>query len=218
MKDLSRQGSLNSLSPQARTIAMFAMLLFALSGMISGFSLGAFGSSKTAQPATVTPKRTTIVQKNQTHTPTVTVKPIPLGYPVIDQASSPELADGTTVYTFSAHAVDRSIDRSHGKPIHRFGITCRLWLMPITQNPGNIPAGRLQSPETLQSSPLPGEVTGLIFDATTPQTQPCNANGQGLWKYQVSTSVATGKYYLVVLTDWKGIHYDWSWIPLKINQ
>ncbi len=217
MKDLPRQGLLNGLSSQARTITLFAILLFALSGLVSGFAVGAFGPPGTAQRSTVTPGTTSIVQKIETHTPTVTAKARPLGFPVIDQFSNPELANGTTIYSLSAHAVDQSIDKGHGKAIHTAGITCRLWLIPVTQDPHNIPSDRLKSPDTLQSIPFPGEVTGLIFDATTPQTQPCNASGQGIWRYQVSTSVTPGMYYLVVLTDWKGIHFNWSWIQLKIK-
>ena len=158
-----------------------------------------------------------VVLSNQTQTPISTEHPIPLGFPVIDQVSNVEGADGTTVYTLSAHAVDQSIDMGHGKPVHQPGITCRLWLIPTTTGSPTLPQDRLQSLDTLQSSPLPGEVQGLMFDPTTAQTQPCSSKGQGIWKYRLDPSVIPGTYYFVVLTDWQGTQYTWSWVIVTIK-
>lgn len=218
MNNIFAQGSLNSLSSQSRTVAVTAILLFALSGLISGFAVGAFVRPNFGLPSSRNTGTIPIMQKNQTQTSASTMHPTPLGYPVIDQANNIELADGTTFYIFSAHAVDRSIDKGHGKPVHASGITCRLWLMPMTQDPRSIPQDRLKSPDTLQSTPLPGEVPGLIFDQTTAQTQACNADGQGTWKYHLDPSISPGPYYLVVLTDWQGIHYNWSWVMVNIKK
>ena len=218
MNNISTQGALHDLNSQSRTVAVTAILLFALSGLISGFAVGAFVRPGFALPSSHTTGTTSSLQKNQTQTPTSTEQPIPLGFPVIDQASNVELADGTTAYTFSAQAVDQSIDKGHGKPVHASGITCRLWLLPIAQSPHDVPLDRLKSPESLQNTPLPGEVPGLIFDQTTSQTQLCNADGQGTWKYHLDPSVNPGQYYLVVLTDWQGMHYNWSWVMVTIKK
>jgi hypothetical protein len=217
MNNISAQSTLTGLSLQSRTVAFTAIVLFALSGLISGFAVGAFVHPNFALPTHDTGSHTA-VQNNQAQTPVSTEHPIPLGFPVIDQSSNVEIADGTTLYTLSAYAVDQSIDKAHGKPVHQPGMTCRLWLIPMSAGSPSIPLDRLKSPDTLQSSPLPGEVQGLMFDPTTAQTQPCNANGQGIWKYRLDPSVIPGTYYLVVLTDWQGTHYNWSWITVTIKK
>src|SRR5215469_3022585 len=216
MKRIAAQGATPDTSSRSRTIAITAMLLFALSGLISGMTVAAFYPPKFSIPSSSNPGNNPVVQKTETHTPTTGIHPVPLGYPVIDTIRSFEVADGITVYTLTAHAVDQVPDRAHGKPVRAPGITCRLWLVDNKQNPV-VPLDRLKSVDTLQSSPFPGEIPGLIFDASTPQTQLCN-NGIGAWKYQVATSVNPGGYYLVVLTDWKGQHYTWSWNVVTIKK
>src|SRR5207248_3145833 len=69
---LSEQRQTNNLSSQSRTIAIFAMLLFAFAGLISGFAVGTFtrpGShpQTTNQIAGATPP---ITSRNMTPTPT----------------------------------------------------------------------------------------------------------------------------------------------------
>jgi hypothetical protein len=216
MKNIAVQGTPQDLSSRSRAIAITAMILFALSGLISGFTVAAFYPPKFSRTSTSNLGNSQAVQKTETRTPPTTIHPVALGYPVIDSISSFEVADGTTVYTLTAHAVDQVPDRAHGKPVHAPGITCRLWLVDNKQDPV-VPLDRLKSSDTLQSSPFPGEIPGLIFDASTPQTQPCN-DGVGSWKYQVVTSVNPGSYYLVVLTDWKGLHYTWSWNVVTIKK
>src|SRR5262249_31908455 len=57
--------------------------------------------------------------------------------------------------------------------------------------------------------------SGLNFDATTPQVQPCN-QGQGNWKFTISSTVSPGDYFIVGLTDWQGMHYNWSWYQFRV--
>ncbi len=216
MKNIAVQDSTPGLSLRSRTIAITAMIFFALSGLISGFTVAAFYPPKFITQPSANSGNIAIVHKTETRTPPTTIHPVALGYPVIDTISSFEAADGTTVYSLTAHAIDQVPDRAHGKPVHAPGITCRLWLVDNKQNPV-VPLDRLKAPDTLQSSPFPGEIAGLIFDASTPQTQLCN-DGVGSWKYQVATSVNPGSYYLVVLTDWKGLHYTWSWNVVTIKK
>ena len=216
MKNIAVQGPPQDLSSRSRTIAITAMIFFALSGFISGFTVAAFYPPKFLRTSTPNLGNIPAVQKTETRTSPTPIHPAALGYPVIDTISSFEVADATTVYTLTAHAVDQVPDRAHGKPIHAPGITCRLWLVDNKKNPV-VPLDRLKSSDTLQSSPFPGEIPGLIFDASTPQTQPCS-DGVGSWKYQVATTVNPGSYRLVVLTDWKGLHYTWSWNVVKIRK
>jgi len=215
MKNMAAQNVTQNVSSRSRTIAISAMILFALSGLISGMTVAAFYPPKSSSLSSSN-RGNPVPQKTKTPTPTTGINPVPLGYPVIDTISSYEVADGATVYTLTAHAVDQVPDRAHGKPIHAPGITCRLWLVDNKQSP-DVPLDRLTSVDTLQSSPFPGEIPGLIFDATTAQTQLCN-NGVGTWMYQVATSVSPGGYYMVVLTDWNGQHFTWSWMLVTIKK
>src|SRR5437773_8275734 len=110
MQSISGQGPINNLNPQSRTIAVIAIILFALAGLISGFAVGAFIRPGEQQQANNQNQTLTPPAQGQSNTPT-TPHPqrlIKLGYPVIDQVSDTEKADNTTSYTFSAHAVDQS--------------------------------------------------------------------------------------------------------------
>ena len=132
--------------------------------------------------------------------------------PAIQQVTYVEIANGNTPYTVTAQAVDKK-----GQPIYSQSITCKLWLTEDNNVNANMPASRLVSVDTL-AQPFPKEEGALNFAETTPQTQPCNNNGQGQWSYTVSPSIKHGIYYLVVLMDWDGIHYNWSWITITIKK
>lgn len=214
MKNLSAQGPINILGPKTRTIAITAFLLFALSGLISGFAVGAFVHPKFLQHLSNKPVTPPIAQQTATPTPKAAPNSILLAPPTISAYVSQELANGQTTYPLTAQAMDKQ-----GHPVGAPGVTCRLWLQDKAQDPHDLPIDRLKSPDTLQSSLLPGEVPALIFDTTTPQTQPCNASGQGMWKYQIDPSVVkhSGAYYLLVLTDSQGAHYNWSWVQITIK-
>ncbi len=212
------------LSPQTRKIATGAILLFALSGLISGFAVGAFVHLK---PATGTTHNTgsgtkPIAQNTRTPVITSTLTPVKLGWPVFQQPFTfRQIANGTTFYTVTIQVVDRSIDASHGNPVHATGITCKIWLTKDANVSGNIQTGndgRLKSVDTI-NQPFPGEIVGALnFDPSTQQVRLSDANGQATWKYTISTSVDPGSYQLVVLADWNGIHYNWSWANIEIKK
>ncbi len=212
MQTLAGQ-SRNSLSKQTRKIALFAILLFALSGLISGFAVGAFVRPKIGLRTTSTGSGTTTVgQTTKTPSTMQTQTPEKLGYPVIDKSvfQYRELADGQTTYIYSAYAI-----YLNGNRIHSLGITCKLWLTKDTVG--------LQTSEWTPISailnPIGGEIQGALnFDPTTPQVQNCDANAQATWKYQVSPSVEPGTYYLAVLTDWAGKHYNIWWQQVLIKK
>ena len=230
MSSLSRQQTTNTLNSQSRTITLFAISLFALAGLISGLSVGAFVRPNLALPAlnSNSPATSKITTEPQTATPTPHAQHfVKLGWPVIPQYSTFEAADGDTNYTLVAYAVDQSIDSAHGNPVHASGITFKLWLvqsiptgttyMLAINDLKNV--GTIQNPLTgsVQGQPY-GEISGLNFDAATQQTHASNAKGKVTWKYQVSPSVAPGDYDLVVLADWDGKYFNWSWVNIKIKQ
>jgi hypothetical protein len=215
MQTLSRQHP-NNVNQQTRKIAVVAILLFALSGLISGFAVGAFvypkshtgtGTGNGTEGSGTKPiSHATQTSTGLTHTPEE------LGYPVIDKSIFVyhELADGQTTYTYSAYAV-----YANGSRVNSADITCKLWLTKDT-------VGLQRSewtPVSAVNQPIGGEIEGaLVFDSTTPQVQNCDANAHATWKYQVSSTVEAGTYYLAVLTDWVGKHYNIWWQQVIIKK
>src|SRR5207248_9795724 len=114
---------------RSRRLAIFAVLLFGLSGLLSGFAMGAFMRPKI--PGITTSNRigiTPAVSQKASTTTTEQAPPIPIGFPVVDQITQVETANNTTSYTVSVHAVDQS---GHGKPLQAAGITCKIWIEHI---------------------------------------------------------------------------------------
>jgi hypothetical protein len=213
----------NSGNTRSQVIAITAISLFALAGLLLGFTFGALNrpSHTATQPPPQKPKPIVSNQPSPTQTQTVEQK-VQLGCPSLDGPWSgvPDLpADGTTSYTITAQAMDKSIDNTtacgKGKPVQKPGITCRLWLSKTSTFPNSI----LGNVNALAQQTIPGEVqAGLAYDPTTPETQMCNANGQATWKFTISPSVDHGKYFIMVLTDWGGGYANWSWYIVRITR
>ncbi|MEO6893184.1 MAG: hypothetical protein ABI456_25415, partial [Ktedonobacteraceae bacterium] len=205
-----------------RTIATVAIVLFALAGLMSGFVVGAMTHPrKVAAPPTVVMASTPVVRQNTTPTPTATQRPVALGQPTISSITTSETADGTTPYSVSLQVVDKE----HNQPVHGPGLVCKLWLTKDGHVTDNIQAqggaARLKSHNLLQDlqAPFQAEVpNALMFGTTTPQTQPCTADGVGNWTYSVAQGVDPGTYFLVVLVDWSGVHWKWTWQQIRIKK
>lgn len=222
LKSLPAQSPINNVSGPSRSIAVLAVILFALAGLMSGFAVGGFLHLKSGQSsnsgAAGTSSEGQTTQSSSTHTS----HPKRLGIPQWNLSNDVQRADGTT-YTLMTQVVD---GQKKPQPVHASGITCKLWL--VNRIPTNtildIPISILKDVNAI-SNPIPGtvngrsfnEIDGLNFDSSTPQTHPCNANGQFTWKYQLSSSVDPGDYNLVVLTDWSGAYYNWAWINIVIE-
>ena len=215
MQTVTRPSSTSGLSSQSRIIAVIAILLFAFSGLLSGFAVGTFIRSTPARTSTPNPVATTVVHKSSpSPTPTPAQDPVKLGWPVVDQYESPEAADGNTRYMLSAYATDQSKGNTFGNPIHTPAITCILWLTKEQKSPE-----KNLKPISAVYNPMDGElIEKLHFDSTTPRVQTCDANGRATWEYTVDRSVRPGDYYLAVVTDWSGVHYNWSWIAVTITK
>ena len=214
MQSLSRQRASNNSNNQSPTIAFIAIFLFALAGLISGFSVGAFVHPTSSRPGnsigTITPPPSTNQSQTATRTPP-SQHPLKIDEPVIDQYQYTEFANSSTSYTFSAHATH------NGQPVHSSAITCKIWITRDGDVNKHITQDRLGAVDTL-NQPFPGETqNALTFDATTPQTLLCN-NGQGTWKYTLASSTDPGLYYMVILMDWSGVHFNWKWVAIVIKQ
>jgi hypothetical protein len=199
---------------QTRTVVLAAIILFALAGLLSGFAVGAFVRPNKTTPIALPNQLSNLPKtkiKKTSITTTVPVQIIPLGEPVIDTYQFSEIANGSTTYTFTGHVVDKQ-----NAPVRASGITCKIWLTKNGNVNPNITEDRLQSVSTLDQ-PFPKEAQGdLLFASATPQTQMC-ASGQGNWSYQIAPTTKAGQYYIVLLTDWNGVHYNWKWIAIRIQ-
>jgi hypothetical protein len=198
---------------QTRSAVLAAIMLFALAGLFSGFAVGIFVHPHKTTQLTL-PNQTSHTSKTRTkQTPTTTtlqVHPIPLGEPVVVNYQYTEIANGSTIYTFTGQVVNKQ-----NIPVRVAGITCKIWLTKDGNVNSTITNDRLQSVSTLDQ-PFPKEEGALIFASSTPQTQLCQ-NGQVTWSYQIAPITKAGQYYIVILTDWNGVHYNWSWRAIRIQ-
>lgn len=217
MQTLSRKNP-TKLSPQTRKIATGAILLFALSGLISGFAVGAFVHLRPATGTTHNTGLGTSPIAQNTETPVITRTPevVWLGDPHITDLTFSEIANGSTNYTLSALVVDKS-----NNPIQASDVTCKLLLTKDgSALNATLKADNAAIPRDLNKiqQAFPGEiVNALNFISQTPQMQPCIPNSKTTWNYTVSPSVEPGIYYLFVFADWQGKHYNWSWKEVLIK-
>ncbi len=219
MQTLSSQPP-NRISQQTRKIAVFAILLFALAGLISGFAVGAFMHSKprVTQATSKSSGTTPVTQITKTPVSTTGPENVNLDPPVINQGdySYFQVVKGSTSYTFSTWIINKSQN-----PIQVPDVTCKLWLTKDGDVNSILGAGNYAIPRAIDTiqQPFPGEVVGaFIFTSPTQQTQPCTPKGKTTWSYTISPSIDPGLYYAVVLADWKGKSFDWSWVAIRIKK
>ena len=199
-------------------IAILALLLFALSGLITGFATGTFTRPKqTAQQNNNNNNKTNSSGKTaatpvQTQVPQITQTPnilvLGLGCPGVLYYSLQEVRG--TAYQVQTQLLDDSTKcKGDGKPLHVPGVMCRLWLTKDNNFGENIPRDRIKAVNTLQQAFPKEEQDAMNFNGST-QVQPCNAQGPTKWNYQLSSSLEKGTYYLVILADWQGTLYNWT--------
>lgn len=206
--------------PRPQGIVIAAITLFALSGLLLGFAVGTFTRPKHTQTAGTTQNNKPVIDQTMAPkaSPTVDIAGRKLGCPILTLDNYTLTPNNTVSYTLTAQAVDKSAACQQGKPIYAAGITCKLWLIKASDNPRDIPNDRLTNVTDI-ANPMPHEIqNGLTFDPATPQTQQCNGKGQGKWKYGLTSSVDNGSYFLMVLTDWQGKRFNWSWVTVSIKK
>jgi len=203
-----------------RKVTTTIVLVFSLAGLIAGFAFGGLTGTKAhPTPANTGPvkKQTPIVQATVTPTPTATPVDIQIDPPTVTKFSSSEIANGATNYTFSAQPIDKN---SH-QPITVADVTCRLLLTSDTNATNtDLSANTYALLHNMSSfaQPFPHEVAnGLMFTAPNALIQPCAASGPTTWTYTLSPTVQAGTYYLYVLADWKGKHYNWTIRQIQVT-
>ena len=222
------KGAGGSTAPQA--ILIIAILMFALSGLLIGFAVGAFAHPASPRVTASKQNGPTRLVQSPTATQPPAIQPMPLGCPLIEITNSVYTADGTTTYTSSAQAKDKSVGTCspNNKPVASSGILCKLWLITRIPNGQTLlfPKEDARLKHVDLTAPLTGtiqntdfaEVPGLQFDQTTPQLQQCDAQGHGSWNYKIAPTVPPGNYDLMVLTDWSsGKYFNWAWVNVTIK-
>ncbi|GHO45121.1 hypothetical protein [Ktedonospora formicarum] len=216
--------------PQA--VIITALLLFAITGLLSGFTFNAMNRPKKATntpPPVVKTSPTVKATKAPSNTPTVRTTPdvgaTNLGCPDAKYSDYTQAADGTTTYTADIQATGKGKkgpSNCSGDALKASGITCKLWL---TKDPDATGTALSKDNNALLHNlnalgqPIPGEEpNALIFSSDTPSLQPCGNDGKATWKYQVGTTVQPGTYYLYYLTDWKGQRFNWSVKAIQIKK
>ncbi len=211
----------------AQTMIITAITLFALSGFMIGFAFGAFTRPKAnILPPTTQNHDIPVVAQKAPPTPSPTPQTQQsLGCPDVEANFPQMVADGQTPYAATVQAKDRTGNQGNScqnieleKPLVIDGITCKIWLIKAQNPSGDLSsrASQLQHVDQL-SSPFPNEIQpGLTFDPSTPQVQSCQ-QGQGHWKFTIAPTVSSGSYFIVGLTDWQGIHYNWSWYTITVT-
>lgn len=215
---------------RSQTVITTALLLFVITGLLSGFTYNAMNRPpQSTQSTTNITKQSPVATKTQTPTsspttqPTVDVAATSLGCPKANVDQPAQKPDGTTTYTASLQAYSKGTDgpnKCQGAVLKAPEITCKLWL---TKNPDETNKALtkdsyalLKNPDNL-GQPIPNEEQGaLVFSSNAQSLQPCHNDGTASWQYQVSTSVQPGTYYLVYVVDWKGKRFNWSYMQVTI--
>jgi len=218
-------------SSQVQTMIITAVTLFALSGLMVGFTIGAFTHPRAAVQTpkdTRAPVLTVSKAPTPTKAPTVDIATVKIGCPIPGSYQPTQIPDGTTDYTFSAQIVDRSIDNTppcgKGNPLAISDLSCKMWLVKeqddarkLADRVNKLPDAQKQAMWSLQT-PFPQEVTqGLQMDNGSASAMTCNPKG-GLttWHYKLAPDLEPGTYYIAVLANWHGAYSNWTWVPLTI--
>ena len=228
----------NGGAPRSQIVLIVALLLFSVAGLASGFSVGAL--TRSTQSSMQSNGKSIVAQPPANRTITPTPKPVvatvkELGCPQADKSSSIyqspfQLADGNTTYTIASHATDKTGGKctQTNKPLHIAGVMFKLWLtnrVPLHKIL-QLPADTLMHTEQL-SQPITGKIgdtdypeiaNGLQFDPNIKQLQPSNDQGQANWTYRLDPDLKDGDYSLVILSDWQGNLYNWSWFDIIVKK
>jgi hypothetical protein len=210
-----------STNQRAVTVATSTLLCFGLAGLIFGFAFGGFigrsPGSSTASAKTPTASAPVISNHSPGVTATATPENVLIDTPSIGAGdySTLETADGTTSYTFSAQILDKTTHQ----PIQATDVTCKLWLTDnnaatsdaLKANNYAIPAN-----VTNLNQAFPHETQGAFTFTSSTQVQACAANGKTTWTYTLSPTLKHGTYFLAVLADWKGKHYNWYLVQISV--
>lgn len=203
-------------------ISFYTLLCFALAGLIAGFAIGGFAQHNADGSTAHSGSSISSTSSRNGHSPNSLTSPTPgdvfLGVPAIAPGdySPHEKADGATSYRLAAQI----INKNSNTPITATDVVCRLWLTDDAHAmAAALSDNDYQIPRTISSfdQPFPHEIAGALnFASASEQTHPCASNGKTSWSYTISSTVQPGTYYLAVLADWRGRHYNWYMAAINV--
>ncbi len=210
---------------QTQKIVITAITLFALSGLMMGFAVGAFTRphkqatiKQAVVPTTVakqpTPKPTTA--------PAMDVAAVGISCPILNLSAISQNADGNTNYTLSAEIQDQSISKNPkpcgtGKALRAAGLMCKIWLTQSQNSLENLSRQQLSPVSNLQNLFPKEEQDAFQFTGNQQQVQPCSQTGATNWGYKLSPTLKSGTYFLAVVADWQGTVFNWTWKGITIK-
>ncbi len=207
----------------SQKMTFYTLICFSLAGLLTGFAIGGFAGHLARDPFASASSPLASAPTLTGHGPRPAVSPTPgsvlLGVPGVAASdySSPENADATTRYGFATQIVTKTTNT----PIATTDVVCRLWLTNDAQaTTTGLSTQNYALPRNpaLFNQPFPGELAGALnFAPGSPQTHDCTANGKTTWNYTLATGIPNGTYYLAILADWKGIHYNWYFVAIAIH-
>lgn len=215
-------------SSRTQKIVIVAITLFALSGLMVGFVVGAATRPHKQLTNAPTQQPTAPITQQTGKTPTSTSKPQVnvaangIGCPKVQLDQADQNADNSTDYTVKALIADKSISKEPapcgtGKPIKASGLTCKIWLTDNLDSLHHLTKDQFNPASNLQN-PFPKEVqNAFIFDNNQQQVQPCNQTGTTSWSYKLSPNLKAGTYQLAVAADYNGLVFNWAWTTITIQ-
>jgi len=201
------------------TIIVFAIFLFALSGLMMGLAVGAFSRHQ----SNLTPQQSNVAQQKGQTTPTQSANVAQRGIacPIFTPTFS-EMADSATGYQLSATIEDTTISRNannncgEGNLLKVSGITCKLWVTNNSDALKNLTNNYFQ-PATNMQNAFPDEILGAVTFTSGQRVQDCSPTGVTTWSYKLSPTLKTGNYFLAVAADWQGQSWNWSWREIAVK-
>ena len=216
---------------QVQSMIITAITLFALSGLMVGFTVGAFTHPRSV-PQTHKDTKVPVLTVNKaptpTKAPTLDIATVRIGCPILGNYQQAEVPDGTTDYTLSAQIVDKSIDNTSpcgkGKPLAAPDLSCKMWLVKeqddvrkLGERISKLPDDQKQATWNLQM-PFPKEdMQALQMDNGSSTAMTCNpTGGETTWHYKLSPNLEPGTYYMAILANWHGSYSNWTWVPIMV--
>ncbi len=208
---------------RAQKVVITAIILFALSGLMMGFAVGAFTRPHRQASTPSRPQTPIVQQKPPTATPAATqttdITALGISCPIIN-TSIAQTADGTTSYQLSATLNDKSFNKStlcgSGKLLTVAGITCKMWITNDADAAKNLTKDQFFPVSNLQN-PFPKEIPNAFIFSSGQQVQACSPTGTTTWTYKLSPTLKSGTYYLGVAADWQGLTWNWRWSQIIVK-
>jgi hypothetical protein len=201
------------------TIVVFAIFLFALSGLMMGLAVGAF----TRHQQNPTPQQSNVAQQKAqtTPTPNANIAQRGIACPIFNPTFS-ETADGATDYQLSATLEDTSISKNansgcgSGNLLKVSGITCKIWVTNNSDVLKSLTKDDFQPAANMQNT-FPDEILGAVTFTSGQRVQDCSPTGVTSWSYKLSPTLKSGNYFLAVAADWQGQSWNWSWREITVK-